>query len=246
MSTSALPRRASASSIDSAGYALRIRAAVMRQELRTRMFGEAFGSPVMLGGHRLQRMLGHGGMGVVFAAIDERTEQPVALKVMHQGKGAAHHQLKREFRALADVSHPNLVVLHELYLEGDAPFFTMELVHGEDLLSHLRPAGALDHARLQAAMAQLVDAVSTLHGAGRLHRDLKPSNLLVRPDGRLVVLDFGLAHAIGDDSAGCSGTPAYLAPEQWLEGHGSQASDWYSVSHPIRSIYGRAPPPKHR
>jgi eukaryotic-like serine/threonine-protein kinase len=229
MTPTALPNRESACRIDSAGYAMRIRAAVMREELRTRMFGEAYGSPVMLGGHRLQCMLGHGGMGAVFAAIDERTRQPVALKVMHQGKGAARHQLKREFRALADLSHPNLVVLHELYLEGDAPFFTMELVYGEDLLSHLRPTGVLDHARLRAAMVQLIDAVSTLHGAGRLHRDLKPSNLLVRPNGRLVVLDFGLAHAIGEDGAECFGTPAYLAPERWLGGHGNEASDWYSV-----------------
>jgi eukaryotic-like serine/threonine-protein kinase len=216
-------------SFDPAGHALKFHAAVMRQELRARMFGEAYAAPIMLAHHRLQRVLGRGGMGVVFAAIDERTQQPVALKVLHHGKSTAPEQLKREFRALAGLSHPNLVVLHELYLEGDAPFFTMELVEGEDLLSHLRPAGELDHGRLRPAIAQLIEAVGALHGAGRLHRDLKPGNLMVQPDGRLVVLDFGLTHAIGDDSPRPGGSPAYLAPERWLGGQMDESSDWYST-----------------
>jgi eukaryotic-like serine/threonine-protein kinase len=216
-------------STDDAGSALSLRTAMMRQELRTRLFGEDFGTPVMLGPHRLQRVLGLGGMGVVFSAIDERTQQEVALKVLHRGIRAARQVLKREFRALANLTHPNLVALHELYLESDASFFTMERIHGEDLLSYIRPTGALDHTRLRTAMAQLVHTVGMLHAAGRVHGDLKPSNLMVQADGRLVVLDFGLSRAIGDETAGRSGTPGYLAPERFAEGQSDEAADWYST-----------------
>jgi len=88
--------------------------------------------------YQVVRRIGAGGMGVVYEADDLERGQKVALKTISNPDVEKIYQLKREFRALADLSHPNLVVLHELYLEGDAPFFTMELVHGEDLLSHLR------------------------------------------------------------------------------------------------------------
>src|SRR6185312_15443314 len=103
---------------------------------------------------------------------------------------------KQEFRTLADVVHPNLVRLHELVAtEAREVFFTMELVRGADFVTHVRGADARDGGRdkLRSALRQLVEGVHSLHSDGKLHRDIKPSNVLVTPEGRVVLLDFGVA-----------------------------------------------------
>jgi serine/threonine protein kinase len=148
-----------------------------------------------LAGGRLSilRKLGEGGMGVVYEAFDAQRIGRVALKTLTRLDAANVYRLKNEFRALADVTHENLVRLHELFAEDDAWFFTMELVAGERFDAWARPESALDERRLRAALPQLVLAMSAIHSAGKLHRDLKPSNVLVTPEGRIAVLDFGLA-----------------------------------------------------
>ena len=169
----------------------------------------------------LRETLGSGGMGVVYRAFDRQLGREVALKKLRTVTGRDLYRFKREFRALADIIHPNLVTLHELHTLGEDWFFTMELVEGVPFSQWVRhrPATArapgdewiddltlptaagvrrhvleapLDLARLDDALPQLIDGVLALHVAGKLHRDLKPSNVLVAGDGRVVLLDFGL------------------------------------------------------
>src|SRR5262245_5454197 len=201
----------------------------------------------------VRRLLGEGGFGVVYEAFDRERATPVALKVLRRAEGTSLYRFKREFRALADVSHPNLVALDELFTDGPHWFFTMELIHGETFVSYVRrsllaaddatagPPGQVDDRRLRLVLPQLVDALTTLHRRGIVHRDIKPSNVLVTPEGRVVVLDFGLVSE--SSSAGADevtsdrsadgliilGTPAYMAPEQGAPGCTTAAADWYSV-----------------
>ena len=144
----------------------------------------------MLGGGRFEvrGTLGAGGAGVVYRAFDRQLQREVALKLLRQASGRDLYRFKKEFRALADIVHPNLVALHELHAADGDWFFTMELVEGVSFIDWVRPSGETgpgrprsdivaahaDLARLHGALVQLVDALIALHRAGKLHRDLKP------------------------------------------------------------------------
>jgi len=190
-------------------------------------------------------------MGTVYEAVDADSQQRVALKTFRRLSSDAVFRLKREFRNLAGVEHPNLVRLHELFVVGDEVFFSMELVDGCDILSyvgqerlradevgHTLPVGqrelACDEARLRRVLPQLAAAISALHSAGKLHRDIKPSNVLVTNEGVVKVLDFGLMIDIDDDGGDSTvghavGTPGYMSPEQAVgDPHLGPASDWYA------------------
>jgi serine/threonine protein kinase len=223
----------------------------------------------------IQRRIGAGGMGVVYEAFDRDRAQAVALKKLLGTDATAIVRIKNEFRALADVVHPNLVRLYELIGEGDDWFFTMELIDGADFLNYLRgnrssiledattegsksntvtliakadrpfeaervrPAVAeepgqeivSDYDMLRRTLQQLAEGVAALHDAGKLHRDLKPSNVLVTPEERVIVLDFGLATDIAgfDKKVTFGGTPAYMAPEQIMEMPATESSDCYAI-----------------
>ena len=191
-------------------------------------------STVRLGAFELERCLGRGSAGIVFAATDTRTGAEIALKHFHAQMVPAH--VKREFRVLSHLLHPNLVRLHELFSDQGRWFFTMELVPGESFSAHVRdgrPAGtASDGARLRDAFIQLLRGVAAIHAAGHVHRDLKPANALVAPDGRVVVLDYGLVRTFASDAShasGIVGTPGYIAPEQRHDDMPSPTSDMYSL-----------------
>jgi tetratricopeptide (TPR) repeat protein len=185
-------------------------------------------------------------MGVVYEAWDRQRGARVALKTLRDLDANAIYYFKREFRSLADVVHPNLVQLHELYSVGDRWFFTMELVEGTDFLSYVRTRPD----RLRPALRQLAEGVAALHATGKLHRDIKPSNALVCGDGRVVLLDFGLVTDLGATALyqtvagpGLVGTPIYLAPEQAAaEGKLSPACDWYSVGVLLYEVLTGVPP----
>ncbi len=177
-------------------------------------------------------------MGEVYEAVDTRTGQRVALKMLFEVDPAGVYRLKREFRRMADISHENLVTLHELCNEGERWFFTMELLSGGELRTAMQAAmnsggGGLEG--LRRLLRQLVHGVHALHRAGRIHRDLKPSNVLVTDEGRVVILDFGLVNEIDHRTLFAStrgmirGTPAYMAPEQAAGQLATPASDWYAV-----------------
>lgn len=280
----------------------------------------------------IRERIGQGGMGVVYRAYDRSRDSEVALKTLPHLDDTAIYRLKKEFRSLADVAHPNLVALHELVFEEPHWFFTMELVHGVDFYSYCLghtaidpgsgivlgsagpvpggsmsrfltlpegiepgspedpggpeaatamlgqgPARGHDEAttssartsrrvptvtseddelmdaqlvsdssldlalqpspanveRLRAALGQVTAAVTALHDRGKLHLDIKPSNVLVRADGRVVVLDFGLVQNKDArdpvDIDAVAGTPGYMAPEQAAGKRLTPAADFYAI-----------------
>lgn len=195
----------------------------------------------------IERCLGSGGMGVVYEALDRDRNEVVALKTLRWTDPTAIYRLKREFRTLVGIVHPNLVALYELFGDADDWYFTMELVKGGRFLEFVRPDG-LAVERLRQALAQLATGLVTLHRAGKLHRDLKPPNVLVTPGGRLVILDFGIAADMvrGDDplrtaEEGIWGTAEYMSPEQG-RGEASTASDWYAMGCMLyEALTGRLP-----
>ena len=165
----------------------------------------------------IRRRLGHGGFGTVYEALDRERGVPVALKLLHAAKPTALYRFKREFRTLADLTHPNLIVLDELFSEGDRWFFTMELIRGQPIVEYIRhpppDRPALNEAIVRDVFGQLVDGLTAIHERGIVHRDIKPFNVLVSERGRVVVLDFGIAIELKPDESSAStllGTPAYM------------------------------------
>jgi hypothetical protein len=199
------------------------------------------GVGTILGGYELERRLGAGGMGEVFAARKGRDGPLVALKVLSEIHSTRLYRFKREFRALADVKHENLIALDQLVvLPSGKAFFTMELVDGIDFVEWVRgdtAAGQLPNlVRLERALRQLIDGVHHLHLARCVHRDIKPSNILVTREGRVVILDFGVISEIsevGDQGmtrdGQMMGTPAYMAPEQAGGETAGPAADYYAI-----------------
>jgi eukaryotic-like serine/threonine-protein kinase len=183
--------------------------------------------------YTILQKLGSGGMGEVYLAQDTRLGRKVALKVLLADVAAdpdRRARLEREARAVASLSHPNIVTVHSIEQAGDVHFITMELVDGQPLSAIIPPAG-LPLKRFFALALPLTDAIGAAHERGVTHRDLKPENVMVGDDGRVKVLDFGLAKVrpgfIDDATETASlsahgktlqgqiiGTVAYMSPEQ--------------------------------
>ena len=195
----------------------------------------------------LRRVIGAGGMGIVYEAYDRERRQFVALKTIRRPSPSELYYLKREFRGLADVAHKNLVSLYELVVEGSSCFFTMELVDGVDVVRALQNLPAdVRSVRVRDIFSQIAEGMSALHRHRRLHRDIKPSNILVSSNGRVVILDFGLVADTEMDAslpgARFAGTPAYMAPEDLAGAPPCELSDWYSVGITLyQALTGRVP-----
>ncbi len=212
---------------------------------------EAFGA----GRFPVVAELGEGGLGRVYHVRDTDSGQDVALKALHALRPDQIFHIKQEFRSFADINHPHVVALHELFVNDDEVFFTMELLDGVPITDYIRRTlvnathtwSAIDVDRLDEALRQLMLGVAVLHSAKRLHRDLKPSNVLVTRDARVVVLDFDMGLRIGIDDReepepGLAGTPEYMSPEQVWGFDVSAASDWYGVGVILyESITGELP-----
>src|SRR5262249_14195065 len=142
--------------------------------------------------------LGEGGGGVVRRAFDHALGKQIALKAADIRRPDDMYRLKREFRFFADIRHPNLVKLFELFANLSHCFFTMELIAGTDIVSWVRDRAAdcVDYGQVANVAGQLASAIEAIHSAGQLHRDIKASNVMVTPEGRVVLLDFGLSTAI--------------------------------------------------
>src|SRR5215208_3774791 len=180
--------------------------------------------PARIGHYTIAHKLGEGGMGVVYAARDERLERRVAVKTMSSlaSDDVARKRFWREARAAASVNHPNICQIYEIGEDQGTLFIAMEYLDGEILAERLR-GGPLSAADAVPIAIEMLDALSALHTRGIVHRDLKPSNVFLTAHGAKL-LDFGLARpeldgvttgAINLTRPGLvMGTPRYMAPEQ--------------------------------
>ena len=190
-----------------------------------------------LGHYRVTAAIGKGGMGEVYRATDTKLGRDVALKVLPsevRQDPARLERFRREARLLASLNHPNVGAIHGLEEADGMPFLALELVEGEDLAERLK-RGSIPTGEALGIATQIADALAAAHEKGIVHRDLKPANVKVTPDGKVKVLDFGLAKAYAEDAAPDSGadlsrsptlahggtlagvilgTAAYMAPEQ--------------------------------
>lgn len=212
------------------------------------------------GRYKIVRRIGRGGMGTVYAALDPTLDRTVALKVLHDKVEGdeAEQRLMREAQAMARLSHPNVVTVHDAGMKDGRPYIAMEMVKGSDLRIWLKRSSRSWREIVDQFVAA-GDGLAAAHAAGLIHRDFKPGNVLVGTDGRVRVTDFGLARAAGSADWGgleasaasltlpltgveasspletpltqhgvVLGTPAYMAPEQALEGRADQRSDQYA------------------
>jgi serine/threonine protein kinase len=204
----------------------------------------ADGADERLGHYQLEEQIGTGGMGIVYRARDLRTGSEVAVKLLKHAHPRAIAAFKREFRALAGIHHENLATLFELAYQDEQWYLAMELVRGGSFVDY---AGG-DEVRLRDSLGQLARGLRHLHAAGNVHRDVKPSNVLVQPDGRVVVLDFGLVSHLPDrhrtePGKYVVGTVDFIAPEMVVVGGRlTPACDWYSVGVMLyRCLTGQRP-----
>src|SRR5215207_4660641 len=156
-----------------------------------------------LGAYEIVATLGAGGMGEVHRAHDTRLRRDIALKVLPEDVASSPERLarfEREARIVASLNHPNIVTLHSIEEAEGIRFLTMELVEGRSLADLLTPDG-LPLAQVLDLMIPLADALSAAHDKGVVHRDLKPANVMVTHEGRVKVLDFGVAKLISADES---------------------------------------------
>ncbi len=244
----------------------------IRQRIAGRLFGEAT-AVVRIGRFRILDIIGAGGMGVVYAAHDDELDRRVAVKLIHRlalgEDDAERRRLRREARALARLSHPNVVHVYDAGFHEDALYIVMELVDGVTLRRWLQTEAR----PWEDILARFVEAGRGLvaaHEAGIVHRDFKPANALLGADGRVRVVDFGLARGTDAEtepdqrgraarargaSASASelttritgtgrltGTPAYMSPEQHRGGEVDPRSDQFSFCVALyEALYGERP-----
>ncbi len=221
------------------------------------MPGEVAASPASgkLGHYRILEKIGSGGMGEVYRARDERLDREVAIKVLSPDilhDEGARRRFRHEALALSQLNHPNVATIFDFDAEAGTEFIVTELVKGSTLAERIA-GGPLSEREVLAIAGQLAEGLAAAHDRGVLHRDIKPSNLRLTPDGRLKILDFGVAMPLlplpdvttaSSDAAplGLAGTLPYMSPEQ-LRGEAIDArSDLYSAGTVVyEMIAGRHP-----
>jgi predicted Ser/Thr protein kinase len=213
-----------------------------------------------VGSYEILEEIGRGGMGIVYLAQDERLGRRVALKSLPGGvamQPELRERLRREARAAATISHPAVAVVYALEEVGEQIFIASEYVQGETLRS-LIAQGPLPQERARSIATDIAGALAAAHSAGVIHRDLKPENVLIKSDGSVKVVDFGIAHVEGADASRLTrtgfalGTPAYMAPEQLLGAAVDPRADVYAWGvvlsemlqghHPLDRVTTDAPP----
>lgn len=213
--------------------------------------GESDAALPQIPGYEVQRLLGYGGMGVVYQARHISLNRIVAIKVPRAGALATaseRHRHMREARAVAALGHPNIITLHDVGEFDGRPFLSMEFIDGPTLGDKLAntPQPAHEAATL---IATLADATLCAHQAGIIHRDLKPTNILLAPDGTPKITDFGLARQASTDvtltvTGFQFGTPSYMSPEQATDSPAAQTPsvDIYSLGAVLYEMLTGRPP----
>lgn len=186
--------------------------------------------------------IGHGGMGQVWAAYDQQLDRRVAVKLLRTdlsvtagGRSDLRRRFERECRVTARLDHPGLVTVYDAGTQDDELYLVMQLVEGVSLSDLIAEEGAFHASWATAVAAQLCAGLAAVHAAPMVHRDLKPSNVMVREDGRVVMLDLGIAAVLEPDATRLTrtgealGSPAYMAPEQALSRAVEPRSDLYAL-----------------
>jgi len=169
-----------------------------------------------VGNFRIRGLLGEGAMGQVYLAQDVTLGRRVALKLIKRSVMERHgvERFLEEARATASFNHPHIVTLHAVGEHDGRPYLALEYIDGESLRARLR-GGPLPMREAVRYCRAVAEAIAEAHRRGLVHADLKPENIVIPRDGRVRVVDFGLAKLAGDAPHGASGTPAYMAPERW-------------------------------
>ena len=184
---------------------------------------QAAGELGWLAHYRVLRLLGQGGMGLVFLAEDSLLARPVALKVIRPELADAHgiaQRFTREARATAAIKHNHIVTIYQVGQENGIPYLAMEFLNGMSLAQWLDRGQSPSVELVLRIGREIAAGLSAAHRHGLIHRDIKPANIwLEAPSGRVKILDFGMARSIREDveitrSGVVMGTPAYMAPEQ--------------------------------
>ena len=221
--------------------ALEVTAEALAEGRARSMFGR------VLGHYQIVTFLGAGGMGEVYRARDSRIGRDVAVKVLPPGIAAHPERLRRfeqEARAAGALNHPNILAIYDVGIQDGAPYVVYELLEGETLRDRLRK-GALSRRKALEYARQIAIGLAAAHDKGITHRDLKPENLFLTRDGRVKILDFGLAKftwpeaSEREDGRGrhppqrirrsVLGTPGYMAPEQLRGGVADHRSDLFNL-----------------
>jgi len=204
--------------------------------------GRPSGQPERLGRYTIVKLLGRGGMGAVFEARDAELDRGVAIKVLRDDRETEEltEGLRREAQALAKLVHPNVVTVYDVGSAQGQLFVVMQLIDGEPIDHWLRAHGA-GPADIVAAFREGGRGLSAAHAADLVHCDVKPANVLVDRDGVVRVSDFGLARIGAETAASISGTPRYMAPEQF-GGIATAASDQYSFCVALWEVLAGEPP----
>lgn len=187
--------------------------------------------------YEIERMIGRGGMGVVFKGHDSELNRPVAIKILSPhlaGHGTARQRFTREAKAAAAVVHDNVVPIYDIQAESDRPFIVMPFVNGVSLQEYIESHGQVGMRELLRVALQIASGLSAAHAQGLVHRDIKPANILLENGlNRVQITDFGLARAADDaamtHSGMIAGTPHYMSPEQSRGESIDQRSDLFSL-----------------
>ena len=188
---------------------------------------------VLAGAWRIEALVGEGGMGSVYRAVDLKLGREVAVKLLSGALLASPAFVRRfehESRLLARLEHPSIVPIYAVGQEEAQPFFVMKHLRGESLRARLRGA-PFSAPELLVLVTDLCSALDYVHGRGLVHRDIKPSNIFLGEDGRVTLLDFGISRDLSEETrSGFSlGTPAYMSPEQLTGQDVGPAADLYSL-----------------
>ncbi len=211
--------------------------------------GSLGSSTTVAGRYVTGKLLGTGGMGEVYDAVDTRLDRPVALKRLRADLAddvGMRRRVETEARLAARLTHPNVVTVFDSGLEAGHPFIVMERLDGRTLRDELAE-GPMEPEAVRSMALQVLEALAAAHGIGLIHRDVKPGNVLVAGEGAWKVADFGIATSIEDDhtltkTGELLGSASYLAPER-LEGHAATTrSDIYSLGVVMyEALTGRPP-----
>ena len=204
-----------------------------------------------LGHYRIESLIGRGGTGVVFRARDTHLGRRVAIKVLEENSSRQQEMFQRfvqEARLAAQLSHPNVVTIHEVNQDGQHTFIVMELLDGGSLQDRLDKHGRLDWTTATRFLLNVCRGLNAAHAHGLIHRDIKPGNILIDRSDNIKLGDFGLARRHSTDSTSLTaegmviGTPLFMSPEQCEGQTADRRSDIYSLGATFYSLLTGAPP----